>query len=120
MAQILTIDDSATMRQLLSTSLKDAGHQVVLANDGVQGLAVAQTCSPALVITDINMPKMDGLTLIKKLRALPAYRRIPIIVLTTEIDGKKKQIAKSAGATGWITKPFDPPKLLAAIRRVLG
>ena len=120
MAQILTIDDSATMRQLLSTTLKDAGHEVVEAKDGVEGLQAAKGCRPKIVITDINMPRMDGLTLIKKLRELPAYRRVPIIVLTTEIDGKKKQVAKSAGATGWITKPFDPPKLLAAIKRVLG
>ncbi len=120
MAQILTIDDSATMRQLLRTTLADAGHHVIEAKDGVEGLQVAHGCSPRVVITDINMPRMDGLTLIKKLRAIPEYKRIPIIVLTTEIDGKKKQIAKTAGATGWITKPFDPPKLLAAIKRVLG
>ncbi len=120
MAQILMIDDSATMRQLLNTTLTDAGHQVVQAKDGVEGFQAAQRCSPKVVITDINMPRMDGLTLIKKLRALPNYKRTPIIVLTTEVDGKKKQIAKMAGATGWVTKPFDPPKLLAAIKRVLG
>ncbi len=120
MAQILTIDDSATMRQLLNTTLTDAGHQVVAAKDGVEGFQTAQRCTPKVVITDINMPRMDGLTLIKKLRTLPPYKRIPIIVLTTEVDGKKKQIAKMAGATGWVTKPFDPPKLLAAIKRVIG
>ncbi|MCP4449244.1 MAG: response regulator [Myxococcales bacterium] len=120
MAQILVIDDSATMRQLLSTTLVEAGHQVVLAKDGMEALAIAQGSTPEVVMTDINMPRMDGLTLIKKLRAMPAYKRIPIIVLTTEIDSKKKQIAKMAGATGWVTKPFDPPKLLAAIKRVVG
>lgn len=120
MAKILTVDDSATMRQLLKSTLTGAGHQVLEARDGVEGLAAARGVTARLVITDINMPKMDGLTLIKELRQLPAYRRIPIIVLTTEIDGKKKGIAKAAGATGWITKPFDPAKLLSAIRRVLG
>ncbi|MCP4447167.1 MAG: response regulator [Myxococcales bacterium] len=120
MAKILAVDDSATIRQLITISLGDGGHEIVLASDGQEGLRKAQSFRPNLVITDLNMPNMNGYELIAKLRGLQQYRGVPIIILTTEVNGSCKALAKKAGATGWVTKPFDPPKLLAAIRRVLG
>ena len=120
MARILAVDDSASMRQMVNFTLKEAGHDVAEAADGEQALAMAKSQSFDLVLTDINMPKMDGISLIRNLRSLPNYRITPILTLTTESSSDKKNEGKSVGATGWIVKPFTPDKLLAAISRVLG
>jgi two-component system, chemotaxis family, chemotaxis protein CheY len=108
------------MRQMVGLTLKSAGHEVVSAADGVEGLAKASTGAPVdLVITDVNMPNMDGLTLVRELRRLPQYQGVPLLVLTTEASAEKKQEGRAAGATGWIVKPFDPERLLATIDKVL-
>jgi len=120
MATILVVDDSASMRQMVEFTLKEAGHQVIVAEDGQVALNIAQGASADLVITDVNMPNMDGITLIKELRALPAYKFTPILTLTTESTTEKKMEGKGAGATGWIVKPFNPEKLLATVNKVLG
>lgn len=115
---ILTVDDSRTMRDMLRMALAEAGFNVLQAVDGVDGLEVLQRSAPDVIVTDINMPKMDGFGLIEAVRKDNRYRKVPILVLTTESDAAKKQRAKEAGATGWIVKPFEPTKLIAAIRRV--
>jgi two-component system chemotaxis response regulator CheY len=120
MARILISDDSASMRQMLAYTLKDANHEVFQADNGSKALELAKTNRYDLVITDVNMPLLDGLSLVRELRALPEYQYKPILLLTTESDPEKKKIAKTAGATGWIIKPFNPDKLLAAVRKVLG
>lgn len=120
MARILAVDDSASMRQMVAFTLKSAGHEVVEAVDGKNALAIAQTESFNLVLTDVNMPNMDGLTLTKELRALPSFKFTPILILTTEAGGDKKTQGKAAGATGWLVKPFNPEQLLSTIKRVLG
>lgn len=119
MAKILAVDDSASMRQMVSFTLKGAGHDVVEAVDGVDALAKAKSATFDLVISDVNMPNMDGITLIKELRTLPAFKFTPMLMLTTESTGDKKQQGKAAGATGWIVKPFNPDQLLATIGKVL-
>lgn len=116
--RILTVDDSASMRMLLKASLSAQGFHIESANDGVHGLERMHEVKPDLLITDINMPKMDGFELIEAVRALPEFRGTPILVLSTEFSEDKKARARTAGATGWITKPFDATKLGAAIRRV--
>ena len=116
--KILTVDDSRTMRDMLRMALSGAGFEVVQAVDGVDGLDVLERESPDLVITDINMPKLDGFGFIEGARRTERFRVLPILVLTTESDPEKKQRARSAGATGWIVKPFDPVKLVDVIRRV--
>ncbi len=115
---VLTVDDSRTMRDMLMLALKDAGYRVVQAEDGIHGLEVLQAESPDIVITDINMPRMDGFGFIEGMRADPNHKATPVLVLTTESDAAKKQRAREAGATGWIVKPFDPAKLVDAVRRV--
>lgn len=115
---ILTVDDSASMRMLLKTSLVAQGYRIEGANDGEHGLERMHEVQPDLLITDINMPKMDGFELIEAVRGLPQFRGTPILVLSTEFSDEKKTRARTAGATGWITKPFDAGKLGAAIRRV--
>ena len=117
---ILTVDDSRTMRDMLAMALNDAGFNVVQAVDGEDGLAVldAHSGDVDVIITDINMPKLDGFGFIEAVRVDDDYRAIPILVLTTESDPSKKQRAREAGATGWIVKPFNPEKLVEAIRRV--
>lgn len=120
MAKILAVDDSASMRQMVVFTLKSAGHQVTEANDGSKGLALAQEGKFDLVLTDVNMPTMDGITLTTELRKLPNYKFTPILILTTEAGGDKKMAGKAAGATGWLVKPFNPEQLLATIKRVLG
>jgi len=116
---ILTVDDSRTIRQMLKLALGDAGHTVIQAEDGVDGVEALQKADNVdVIITDINMPRMDGFGLIDQVRRDPRNRAIPILVLTTESDAAKKQRAREAGATGWIVKPFDAGKLIAAIRRV--
>jgi two-component system chemotaxis response regulator CheY len=115
---VLTVDDSRTMRDMLKMALVEAGFRVVQAVDGAHGLEVLAQESPRVVVTDINMPKLDGFGFIKEVRKLDRFRAIPILVLTTESDPEKKNRARAAGATGWIVKPFDPIKLVSAIRRV--
>jgi two-component system chemotaxis response regulator CheY len=119
MATILVVDDSNSLRQLVAATLEQAGHWVTQARDGADGLMAAQTARFDLVISDVNMPVMDGLTMIRKLRALPASRHTPILILTTEMDPLKRKEARDAGATGWIVKPFNPDQLLATVRKVL-
>lgn len=120
MACIMAVDDSASMLQMVSFTLKGAGYEVVEASDGVQALNLAKQKAVNLVITDVNMPNMDGITLIKELRALPTYKFTPLLMLTTESSPEKKQEGKAAGATGWIVKPFNPDQLLATVKKVLG
>ncbi len=120
MASILAVDDSTSMRQMVSFTLKGAGYDVVEAGDGNEALSIAQGNSVDLVVTDVNMPSMDGITLIKELRALPDYEFTPILMLTTESNVAKKQEGKDAGATGWIVKPFDPDQLILTVKTVLG
>jgi two-component system chemotaxis response regulator CheY len=119
MAKILAVDDSASMRQMVTFTLKGAGHEVVEASDGVEALAKAKTTSVDLVISDVNMPNMDGITLIGELRKLPAFKFTPMLMLTTESSADKKAQGKAAGATGWIVKPFNPDQLLNTIKKVL-
>jgi two-component system chemotaxis response regulator CheY len=115
---VLTIDDSRTMRDMLLLALQDAGFNVVQAEDGVHGLEVLAETGPQVIITDINMPRMDGFGFIESVRRDERYRGLPILVLTTESDPTKKDRARRAGATGWIVKPFSQEKLVEAIRRV--
>ena len=119
MAQILTVDDSVSIRQMLEVTLTAAGHEVIQASDGLEGLAKAKGLDFRLVITDLHMPKMDGIALIRKLRKLPSYRFTPILILTTEAAVAMKAEGKQAGATGWLVKPFDPDQLLATVDRVV-
>lgn len=116
---IMTVDDSPSMRALLRHALTSEGYEVAAAEDGVDALERIDGSAPDLVITDINMPRMDGFGLIEALRARDRWRDVPILVLSTEFSDEKKGRARAAGATGWIVKPFDPPKLSAAVRRVL-
>ena len=119
-ASILAVDDSASMRQMVSFTLKGAGFDVVEASDGVEALNIAKDRSVNLVITDVNMPNMDGISLIRELRALPSYKFTPLLMLTTESSADKKQQGKAAGATGWIVKPFNPEQLINTVKKVLG
>lgn len=119
-ANILTVDDSASIRLTTRIALTNAGYAVTEAVDGADGLSKMKTGSFDLIVTDLNMPNMDGLTMIRGLRQLPAYMGTPVIFLTTESDGDLKQQAKAAGATGWLTKPFDPETLIKIVRKVLG
>lgn len=120
MAKILAVDDSASMRQMVTFTLKEAGYEVVEAADGVEALEKAKADSFDLVISDVNMPRMDGIELIRELRGLSQFKFTPILMLTTESGDDKKQEGKSAGATGWIVKPFNPDQLLNTIKRVFG
>ncbi|MBT3308753.1 MAG: response regulator [Gammaproteobacteria bacterium] len=119
MTKILAVDDSPSLRQMVAFTLKGAGHDVSEASDGVEALGIARGQAFDLVITDINMPNMDGLQLIAELRKLPNFKFTPILCLTTESSDDKKRQGKEAGATGWIVKPFSPEKLLATMSRVL-
>ncbi|HCG04741.1 MAG TPA: two-component system response regulator [Desulfovibrio sp.] len=116
---IMTVDDSASIRQMVGFTLRNAGYEVVEAKDGKD--AVGKLSGPIkMVITDLNMPNMDGIELIRQIRANPAYKFIPVIMLTTESQATRKQEGKAAGATGWIVKPFQPEQLLAVVKKVLG
>ena len=119
MASVLAVDDSTSMRQMVSFTLKGAGYDVIEAADGVEALNIAKSQSVNLVLTDVNMPNMDGITLIKELRALPSYKFTPMLMLTTESAGDKKAEGKAAGATGWLVKPFNPDQLLATVKKVI-
>lgn len=116
--QALVVDDSYTMRNMVSLALKDEGFEVVEAGDGREALSVSSGKSFDVIITDINMPNMDGIQLIKELRAGDAFKFTPILVLTTEGGEDKKQEGKAAGATGWIVKPFNPQTLMGAVNKV--
>jgi len=117
---VLSVDDSASIRQMVRLTLQGAGYEVIEAADGAEALVKARTTVVNMVVTDLNMPNMDGLQLIRALRELPSYRGVPILFLTTESDDEKKKEAKSAGATGWITKPFKQDQLLAVVKKVIG
>lgn len=114
----LTVDDSKTMREMVSFTLKGAGFDVLEAEDGKHALDVIQGQKLDLIITDVNMPNMDGIELVKRLRNNDNYRFTPILILTTESDGSKKNEGKEAGATGWIVKPFSPEKLIQVVTKV--
>jgi two-component system chemotaxis response regulator CheY len=117
---ILAVDDSASIRQMVGFTLKSSGYEVVEAVDGMDGLEKAKGKSFNLILTDQNMPRMDGLSLIKSLRALPQYKTVPILMLTTESSDAMKQQGRAAGATGWLVKPFDPQKLVEVVKKVIG
>ena len=119
-ANILTVDDSASIRLTTRVALSNAGYQVTEAVDGMDGIAKLSASQYDLIVTDLNMPNMDGLTMIRELRKMPAHMGVPVIFLTTESDNDIKQQAKAAGATGWLTKPFDPESLVKIVRKVLG
>ncbi len=115
---VLTVDDSRTIREMVCFTLKSAGFDVIEAEDGQKALDVVLRKKPDLIITDLNMPNMDGLSLIRNLRAMDDFRTVPILMLTTEHGDDKKSQGRSAGATGWIVKPFDPEKLVQVIGKV--
>lgn len=116
---ILIVDDSATMRQMISFTLGQAGYQLAEACDGLQAFEWAKLNRADLVVTDVNMPKMDGITLVEELRKLPTYKFTPILVVTTESGPEMKQKGRAAGATGWIVKPFSPEKLVETVQKVI-
>ncbi len=120
MTKILAVDDSSSMRQMVSFTLKSAGYDVDEAADGQQALAKAQSGRYDVIVSDVNMPVMDGISLVKNLRQLPQYKFTPILMLTTESAGDKKMEGKQAGATGWIVKPFNPEQLVATVKKVIG
>ena len=120
MRTILTVDDSTSMRQMVRATLQSAGYGVVEAADGQEALDFARANAVDLVISDVNMPRMDGITLVSQLRTLPGYRLTPLLLLTTESSQEKKMEGKRAGATGWIVKPFNPTQLLATLSRLFG
>jgi two-component system chemotaxis response regulator CheY len=119
MSVVLTVDDSPSMRELVKSTLLQAGFEVKQAEDGAAALDMARQESFDLVLADVNMPNMDGISLIRALRAEPNYRHTPILMLTTESLPERKREGKAAGATGWIVKPFDPDQLVATLHRVL-
>lgn len=116
---IMAVDDSASIRQMVNFTLKDAGYDVIEAMDGKDALNKLNGTSIHMLISDVNMPNMDGIELVRQLRAIPDYRFIPIIMLTTESQDAKKQEGKQVGATGWIVKPFKPEQLTAVVKKVL-
>lgn len=120
MAKILAVDDSASMRGMVAFTLRGAGHEVTEAENGRLALDAASAGSFDLVLADVNMPVMDGIAMVRELRALDAYKGVPILMLTTESHTERKMEGKAAGATGWLVKPFDPEQLLATVRKVLG
>jgi two-component system chemotaxis response regulator CheY len=115
---VLTVDDSKTIREMVSFTLKGAGYSIVEAEDGVIALNVLKANKVDLIITDLNMPNMNGIDMIKSIRTNPSYAATPILMLTTEGDANKKVEGKNAGATGWIVKPFQPDKLIEVVKRV--
>lgn len=119
MKTIMTVDDSSSIRQMVNFTLKNAGYNVLEASDGQDALDKVKNQSVDMMFIDLNMPRMDGITLIKNVRANPKYKFIPLIMLTTESQDNKKTEGKAAGATGWIVKPFKPEQLLTVIKKVL-
>lgn len=118
MKTILAIDDSVTMRELIDFVLSSAGFRVVLAHDGLDGVVQLGECKPDVIITDMNMPRMDGLGFIEQARALDAGRAVPIVVLSSETDRDKQARAKNFGAAAWLAKPFNPVHLLQTVQRL--
>ena len=116
---IMTVDDSTSVRQMVSFTLKQEGYEVIEAVDGLDALQKLKTANIDLLITDLNMPNCDGLTLIKEVRAMPQFKFVPILFLTTESGDEKKGLGKTAGATGWIIKPFKPEQLLSVVKKVV-
>ena len=119
MTRLLAVDDSASMRQMVAFTLSSAGFEVAEAPDGAAALAMAQKEKFRLVLADVNMPNMDGISLVRALRGLPEYKFTPLLMLTTEAGPEKKAEGKAAGATGWLVKPFNPEQLLNTVKRVL-
>lgn len=119
MKQILTVDDSASIRQMVSFTLTKAGYQVAEAVDGKDGLEKAQRQKVDMIITDLNMPNMDGIEMITAIRKLPGYGFTPILMLTTESQAEKKDAGRKAGATGWIVKPFNADQLIATVQKLV-
>lgn len=119
MKRIMTIDDSPSLRQMVALTLENAGYEVVEASDGRDAVAKLGGREYHLFVTDLNMPGMDGIELTRKLRSMPEYRFVPIVLLTTESNQEKKMQGKAAGATGWIVKPFQPGDLLATVKKVM-
>ncbi len=119
MKTIMTVDDSASLRQMVSLVLRGGGYEVVEATDGLDALSKLNGPDLALIVTDINMPRMDGIEFTRRLRAMPQYKFVPIVLLTTESHPEKKQEGKAAGATAWIVKPFNPEQLLAVVNKVM-
>lgn len=119
MQTILAVDDSVSMRKMVSFTLRSAGFDVVVAEDGQDAWDKSNARSFDLVLTDQNMPRMDGIGLTRKLRSLPQYRSTPILILTTESGDDMKKAGREAGATGWMVKPFDPAKLVEVVRKVI-
>lgn len=119
MSSILTVDDSPSMRDMVRVALTQAGYQVTQATDGQEALEIARRASFDLVLSDVSMPHMDGIALVRALRSESAYRHTPILLLTTESTVERKREGKDAGATGWIVKPFDPERLVTTLQRVL-
>ncbi|MFP4281008.1 MAG: response regulator [Opitutales bacterium] len=115
---IVTIDDSRSIRETVRLTLASLGYEVHTAEDGAEGLSLCQRVQADLVLTDLNMPRLDGINLIARLRATQRYRFTPILMLTTESQDEKKAAGKRAGATGWIIKPFDPQKLAGVVRKL--
>jgi two-component system, chemotaxis family, chemotaxis protein CheY len=118
-ARILIVEDSPTMRMLIRSALEEGGYRVAESEDALQALAVVQEVAPDLVIADVNMPELDGITLVRRMRKFPAFHSVPILILTTESSDEAKQRGRAAGATGWITKPFDPAQLRDVVGEVL-
>ncbi|ODP95684.1 MULTISPECIES: response regulator [Salinivibrio] len=119
MANILAADDSVSIRQMVSHTLKEAGYHVETANDGADALRKAKSKTFDLIISDVNMPVMDGIEFVKQVREVQQYKFTPILMLTTEGSAEKKSAGKAVGATGWIVKPFNPDTLLKTLKRVL-
>jgi two-component system chemotaxis response regulator CheY len=119
MKSIMTVDDSASLRQMVSVVLRGGGYDVVEALDGLDALSKLKGQELHLILSDVNMPKMDGLEFTRQLRAMPEYKFVPVVLLTTESTAEKKQQGKAAGATGWIVKPFNPEQLLAVVKKVI-
>ncbi|MBF0094428.1 MAG: response regulator [Alphaproteobacteria bacterium] len=118
--KIMNVDDSVSMRQIVSSTLQSAGYETVSAVDGEDALGKLATTAVDLIITDLNMPRLDGIGLIKRLRASTTHKFVPVLILTTVSEEKMKQEGRAAGATGWVVKPFRPEQLLATVRKVLG
>jgi two-component system chemotaxis response regulator CheY len=117
---ILAVDDSSSIRQMVSFVLTSAGYSVIEAEDGEEALSKVGASEISMVITDLHMPRLDGIGLIHKLRGIPSFKFVPIIMLTTESQETKKQQGRDAGATGWIVKPFKPEQLIAVVKKVIG
>jgi two-component system chemotaxis response regulator CheY len=119
MKTVMSVDDSASLRQMVVFVLRGGGYEVIEATDGVDALGKLAGREVDLILTDVNMPRMDGLEFTRQVRAMPQYKFVPIILLTTESHAEKKQEGKAAGATAWIVKPFNPDQLLAVVKKVM-